>query len=90
MGKREKLLAEARTSSANLPFDRLVTLAEFAGFKKMRQKGSHIYFKHPNITVYSDAGLSLQEGKDGKSKKYQVMQLLDRIDTYDLMPDEES
>jgi hypothetical protein len=36
-----------------------------------------------------DAAISLQEGKDGKAKAYQVRQLLDRIDDYGLGPKED-
>ena len=82
----EKLLEQARNSPNNTRFADACKLAELAGFIRMRQKGSHIWFFHPKINNYFDRGISLQEGNNGKAKAYELRQLLSRIERYNLEP----
>ncbi len=89
MGRWEKLLAKARTAPTNVTFEEVCRLAEMAGFIRKRSSGSHVWFRHPEIPDGRDAGISLQEGKNGKAKAYQVRQLLARVDDYCLGPGEE-
>ena len=84
MGRWDKLLTKARKALTNLTFDEVCLLPEMAGFLRKRSSGSHVWYRHPDIQVPRDAGISLQEGKNGKAKAYQVRQLLDRIDDYGL------
>jgi hypothetical protein len=71
----DKLLAHARNSPGNLRFEEVCQLAECHGFVFARQKGtSHRIFKHPK---FRDV-MNFQSDR-GKSKTYQVRQLLDAI-----------
>ena len=86
MAEWEKLLQQARNSPNNTRFRDLCKLAELAGFIKIRQRGSHIWFYHPDISDSYDCGITLQEGRDGKAKPFELRQLLGRIENYDLKP----
>ena len=80
MGKKEKLFAKAKNSPANLKFKELCLLAEFAGFKFRRQRGSHKIYKHP---VYK-AMMNFQPEEDS-AKKYQVLQLIESIEEFNII-----
>jgi len=88
MSSWSKLLNKAQNQPTNLRFDELCEceLAQLAGFEPKRQRGSHDWFKHPSISDFRDAGISLQRGRDGKAKVYQVTQLLNKIEYYGLGP----
>ncbi len=83
MNKR-KLLAKALTSSKNLRFTEAVRLAEAFGFQLSRARGSHQVFVHPMLREL----VNLQE-VGGKAKPYQVRQLLDLVERYNLQLDGE-
>jgi predicted RNA binding protein YcfA (HicA-like mRNA interferase family) len=74
-----KLLAKALGGSRNLRFGEAVTLAKAFGFRLSRTKGSHHIFVHPHVREL----VNLQE-VDGKAKPYQVRQLLEIVERYDL------
>lgn len=78
MNKR-KLLAKALSGSKNLRFGEAVTLARAFGFRLSRTKGSHHIFVHRRVREL----VNLQE-VDGKAKPYQVRQLLEIVERYDL------
>lgn len=75
----EKALEQARAGSKNLRFSDVTRLVEQFGFSLARVKGSHHIFSHPSIPEL----VNLQSVK-GKCKPYQVKQLLDLIDRYNL------
>jgi len=79
MGQKEKLLNKARSSAANVRFNDLLKLAELCGFEKKRQKGSHVIMKHKNYDIF----MNFQD-YHGDAKPYQVRQLLQEIDDYNL------
>ena len=79
MGQKEKLLNKARSSAANFRFNDLIKLAELCGFKKTRQKGSHVIMRHKTYDLF----MNFQD-HNGDAKPYQVGQLLQDIDDYNL------
>ncbi len=83
MNKR-KLLAKALTGSKNLRFTEAVRLVESFGFQLSRVRGSHHVFVHPTLREL----VNLQE-VCGKAKPYQVRQLLDLVERYNLQLDGE-
>lgn len=78
MNKR-KLLVKALTGSKNLRFTEAVRLAEAFGFRLSRVRGGHHVFIHPALREL----VNLQE-VSGKAKPYQVRQLLDLVERYNL------
>lgn len=78
MNKR-KLLARALSGSKNLRFNDVVLLVEAFGFRASRVKGSHHIFVHPDLPEL----VNLQE-VEGKAKPYQVKQLMDLVERYNL------
>jgi predicted RNA binding protein YcfA (HicA-like mRNA interferase family) len=81
---KRKLLAKALTGSKNLRFSEAVRLAGAFGFRLSRVKGSHHVFVHPTLREL----VNLQE-VGGKAKPYQVRQLLDLVERYNLQLDGE-
>ena len=79
MGNKEKLLESAKSSAKNFKFNDLIKLAEAHGFVFKRQKGSHVMMKHKVESIF----MNFQD-KNGKAKPYQVKQLLEAIDEYNL------
>jgi hypothetical protein len=77
-----RVLDSARRGPANVSFDDLCSLVERIGYVKRRQTGSHRIYRHP---ARPDLPLiNLQRSRSGKAKPYQVRQVLDIIDTYNL------
>lgn len=74
-----KLLEKALSSPANLRFEEACALARAFGFHLSRVSGSHHIFAHPIVREL----LNLQ-GVGGKAKPYQVRQLLDLVERYNL------
>jgi len=85
MSKKDKLYKKAKASPENLSFVELCSLAEHAGFEFRNQTGSHKIFKHPA----NKKMLNFQpdEKNKGNAKKYQVKQLVEIIENYNLMDD---
>ena len=71
MTKREKLLARAMSNPKGLSFSEFQTLLRQTGWTLDHKKGSHWIWYSP--TGYR---LSVQEGRSGKAKGYQVEQFL--------------
>lgn len=71
MTKRDKLIAKALNNPKGLSFEDFQQLLRSASWAFDHQRGSHQIW-------YSPTGhrLSLQEGRDGKAKGYQVEQFL--------------
>ena len=86
MNKR-KLLAKALSGTKNLRFADVVTLVKAFGFRLSRVKGSHHIFVHSKVREL----VNLQD-VGGKAKPYQVQQLLEIVERYNLQldADEES
>lgn len=82
MGHLEKLLklhGKFELSQSNVSFSDLCKLAEMVGFSFDRQSGSHRVYRHekyPGIMNFQDV--------KGKAKPYQVKQLLNFINEYNL------
>ncbi len=74
-----KLLRKALSSPANLRFEEVCSLARAFGFYQSRVGGSHHIFAHAGVREL----LNLQEVR-GKAKPYQVKQLLDLVERYNL------
>ena len=82
--KKRKILDKALAGSKNIRFAEFVALLEALGFTLARIKGSHHIFKHPAIP----RSFPIQRVK-GKAVPYQVQQLLELIEQYDLVLEEE-
>lgn len=80
MGKKQKLFDRILNNPRNVHFDDLVIILQAFGFNLKRIKGSHHNFKHPDVPEL----LSIQPGKDGKAKNYQVKKFLTTVEEYDL------
>jgi len=74
-----KLLQKALSSPANLRFREICALASAFGFRLSRVSGSHHVFVHPGVREL----VNLQDVR-GKAKPYQVKQLLDLVERYNL------
>jgi predicted RNA binding protein YcfA (HicA-like mRNA interferase family) len=79
MSHAPKLLAKAIRSNRNLRFSELCALAEAFGFDLDRISGSHHIYVHRGIREV----LNLQDAR-GQAKPYQVRQLLDLVEEYNL------
>jgi predicted RNA binding protein YcfA (HicA-like mRNA interferase family) len=84
MDKR-KLLAKAVSGSKNIRFNEIVVLAKAFGFQLDRTSGSHHIFTHPQVAEL----LNLQPVK-GKAKPYQIRQLLQLVEQYNLVLGDDS
>jgi predicted RNA binding protein YcfA (HicA-like mRNA interferase family) len=73
-------LSKAKINPAGLRFSELQGLCKAMGMTLDRVSGSHFIYKHKNPTFV----ISIQKMNDGKAKPYQVKQLLNFIDQYDL------
>jgi predicted RNA binding protein YcfA (HicA-like mRNA interferase family) len=74
-----KLLEKALASAANLRFEEACTLARAFGFRLSRVSGSHHIFVHSSVREL----LNLQD-VGGKAKPYQIRQLLQLVERYNL------
>ncbi|PLX85181.1 MAG: hypothetical protein C0617_05720 [Desulfuromonas sp.] len=71
-----------KASPNNVKFSDLCRLAVLVGFQFARQQGtSHKIYKHD---IYTGTPMNFQSVK-GKGKPYQVRQLIEFIDRYDLL-----
>lgn len=88
--KVKKLYDKAKRAPNNFPFSDLLKLAEAVGYVLRKDKGgghkggSHIkIYRH---SEYPESTMNFQPGKPkAKAKRYQVDQLLDAINDYDLL-----
>jgi len=76
---KNKILQLILNNSKNVRFSDAVSLAKIFGFELDRINGSHHIFKHPD----NPALLNLQNVK-GKVKPYQLKQLIQLIERYNL------
>ncbi len=74
-----KVLKSILSGSKNIRFDDLVRLVEALGFRRARVSGSHQIFAHPGIPEL----INLQNVR-GEAKPYQIRQLLDLVERYNL------
>ena len=74
-----KELSEFKSNPKNIRFERLCALAVAFGFRLSRCHGSHYIFALDDVKEILD----FQE-RDGKAKPYQVKQLIDLIEKYNL------
>jgi len=79
MGKHDKLLEKAINSPQNFRFAEAIKLAEGFGFQLARTSGSHHILKRPGIPEL----LNFQN-IGGKAKAYQIKQMLELVEFYDL------
>jgi predicted RNA binding protein YcfA (HicA-like mRNA interferase family) len=82
--KKRKLLRKLLSGSKNIRFSEVVACAEAFGFRLDRVSGSHHIFVHPDIPEL----INLQDVK-GKAKPYQIKQLLQTIEAYNLHMEDE-
>ena len=75
----QKLLQKALASPVSLRFEEACALASGFGFHQSRVSGSHHIFVHPSVREL----LNLQDVR-GKAKAYQVRQLLQLVERYNL------
>lgn len=76
---KSKLLQKLLSGSKNIQFSEAVTCAESFEFRLDRINGSHHIFVHPDVLEL----VNLQN-VNGKAKPYQVKQLLQLIERYNL------
>ena len=75
----QKLLQKALNSPQNLRFTEGIRLAKAFGFRVARIRGSHYILKRPGVPElmnFQNAG--------GKAKPYQIKQMLEIVETYNL------
>lgn len=77
--RKEKLLEKIYRGSKNVRFSEAMKFAELFGFHLDRINGSHHIFIHPDIPEM----INLQNFK-GKAKLYQIKQIIDIIERYNL------
>jgi predicted RNA binding protein YcfA (HicA-like mRNA interferase family) len=82
--KKRKLLQKLLCGSKNIRFTEACACAEAFGFRASRISGDHHLYVHPEIAEL----LNLQN-VGGKAKPYQVKQLLQIIERYNLRLEEE-
>jgi hypothetical protein len=82
--KKRKLLQKLLTGSKNIRFTEACACAEAFGFRPSRVSGDHHIYVHPEIPEL----VNLQN-VGGKAKPYQVKQLLQIIERYNLRLEEE-
>jgi len=74
--KTDKVLGQMRRSPSNVRYRDLCKVCD-AYFGKATQEGtSHRVY---DVGIPGDPPINIQEGKDGKAKKYQVKQVLKAI-----------
>ena len=81
--KKYKLLQKLLSGSKNIRFLEVITFIESFGFKLSRSKGSHHIYIHQDVPEL----VNLQN-VHGKAKPYQIKQLLEIIELYDLQTEE--
>ncbi len=79
MMKRSKLIEKLVRQPKNFPFSDALKIARIFGFLLDRVHGSHHILKHPGIPEL----LNLQE-VNGQAKPYQIKQLVELIERYNL------
>jgi len=77
--KKRKLLQKLLSGSKNVRFSEAVAGAEIFGFRLDRINGSHHIFAHPDVPEL----VNLQNIR-GKAKPYQIKQLLQIVEQYNL------
>jgi len=77
--KPRKLLQKALASPVNVRFEEACALARAFGFHQSRVSGSHHIFIHPGVREL----VNLQNVR-GKAKAYQIKQLLQLVERYNL------
>ncbi|MDI6782032.1 MAG: type II toxin-antitoxin system HicA family toxin [bacterium] len=82
--KKRKSLQKLLSDSKNIRFSEAVAGAEMFGFRLDRINGSHHIFVHPDV-----AELMNIQDVNGKAKPYQVKQLLQLIEQYNLQMEDE-
>jgi predicted RNA binding protein YcfA (HicA-like mRNA interferase family) len=80
MVKKQKLLRKILTGTKNVRFDEFTALIEAFGFRLVRITGSHHIFSRHNVPQT----ISVQEGKNGQAKPYQMRQFVKLVEKYDL------
>ena len=71
---------ESGTADANIPFDPLCALLRDRGFEMRVKSSSHRVFTRDGVYEI----INLQPAKDGKAKFYQVKQVRDIFQKYDI------
>lgn len=77
--KKQKLFKKLLFGTKNIRFSELIECAESFGFKLARISGSHHIYMHPDVPKL----VNLQDVK-GKARPYQIKQLLELIERYNL------
>jgi len=79
MAKLKKILAKVLAGSKNIAFNDFVLLVEGFGFRLSRVGGSHHIFVHDTVKEL----VNLQNVK-GKVKPYQIKQVMELVERYNL------
>jgi len=82
--KKHKVLQKLLSGSKNIRFTEIIECAELFGFRLSRINGSHHIYIHPDVPKL----INLQD-VNGKAKPYQVNQLLQLIERYNLQMESE-
>jgi len=85
MAKPRKILQKILSGSKNIRFEEFLSLLVAFGFTLERISGSHHIFSHPQI----GRPFPVQPRK-GKAKNYQIKQLLQLIEQFELELEQES
>ena len=82
--KKRRLYEDLKRNPKNIRFERICKIAEVFNFQMRKGKGSHFIFTRPGV----DELLNFQNIK-GKAKPYQVKQLINIIEKYGLLEEDE-
>ncbi len=85
MGKCDKLLEKARNAPHNLRFSELCALAACWGYELTAKRGSHRKYKHAYLRLPALHAMQVFQNVKGAAKPYQVDQLLDAIDSIEVL-----
>jgi predicted RNA binding protein YcfA (HicA-like mRNA interferase family) len=80
MARLEKFLRKAREQPNNLQFNEFQALLLSLGFEFDHQKGSHLVYVHPKLRRPV-----VIQSRGGKAVAYQVRDILNLVEEYDLL-----
>ena len=85
MTKKEKLVQKLLSGSKNIRYSDAQAVVEAFGFQLARIRGSHYIYAHPDVPEL----INLQN-VNGNAKPYQIKQLFEIVERYNLPLEEKS
>ena len=85
LSKIEKLIEKARANPENLRFKEFCSMCQYFGMKRRKKAGGHVVYKREVSPKFT---LVIQD-YNGMAKPYQVKQLFEKVEEYNLYVFEE-